>query len=226
MESAALERRLGHAFKDRGLLARALTHSSANSIESNERLEFLGDRVLGLVIAEQLHALYPGDAEGALALKFNALARREACVRAAEAAGIAPHLVLAASEAGSGGRRKAAILGGACEAVIAALYLDGGMKAARGFIERYWSEAFAGLTADMRDAKTALQEWAQARKSETRAAPAYRVVRREGPDHAPIFAVEVSVAGETPETGEGRSKREAEQAAARAMLARIGLTEK
>lgn len=225
-DDAALEERLGHVFEDRQLFKRALTHSSANSIESNERLEFLGDRVLGLVIAEKLHALYPDDTEGALALKFNALARREACVTAAEAAGIAPLLVLAASEAGSGGRRKAAILGGACEAVIAALYLDGGMNAARRFIERYWSEAFAGLTADMRDAKTALQEWAQSRKSKTRAAPVYRVVGREGPDHAPFFAVEVSVPGEAPEIGEGRSKREAEQAAAKAMLDRLGLGEK
>jgi len=193
-------------------------------VGSNERLEFLGDRVLGLVIANKLHALYPEDREGALALKFNALARREACVAAAEAAGLAPHLILAAGEAGSGGRLKGAILGGAIEAVIAALYLDGGMKAARKFVERYWEDAFAGLGRDMRDAKTALQEWAQGREGK-RGAPAYRVVRRKGPDHAPHFAVEVCVEGETPETGEGRSKREAEQAAARAMLERLGLVE-
>lgn len=224
-DGAALEERLGHVFKDRGLLVRALTHSSASTEKSNERLEFLGDRVLGLVIAEKLHALYPGDAEGALALKFNALARSEACVKAADAAGIAPHLILAASEAGSGGRRKAAILGSAIEAVIAALYLDGGIDVARGFIEKYWGDAFANLGRDMRDAKTALQEWAQARQGKTRAAPVYRVVRREGPDHAPIFAVEVNVEGEAPETGQGLSKREAEQAAARAILDRLGLLE-
>lgn len=222
---AALEERLGHVFKDRGLLTRALTHSSASTEKSNERLEFLGDRVLGLVIAEKLHALYPGDAEGALALKFNALARRDACVKAAEAAGIAPHLILAASEAVSGGRRKAAILSGAIEAVIAALYLDSGIEVARVFIEKYWADAFANLGRDMRDAKTALQEWAQAREGKARTAPTYRVVRREGPDHAPIFAVEVSVEGEAPETGEGLSKREAEQAAAKAMLDRLGLLE-
>ena len=221
---ASLEQRLGHAFRDPGLLVRALTHSSASGRGSNERLEFLGDRVLGLVIAEKLHDLFPGDSEGALALKFNALARREACVRAAEAAGIAPHLILASSEAGSGGRLKAAILGGAIEAVIAALYLDGGMVPARNFIERYWTDALAGLGHDMRDAKTALQEWAQGRKGK-HTAPVYRVVRREGPDHAPHFAVEVSVEGHAPEIGEGGSKREAEQAAAGAMLKRLGLLE-
>lgn len=221
--TAELERRLDHVFKDKTLLARALTHSSADTAASNERLEFLGDRVLGLVIAEKLHALYPDDPEGALALKFNALARRESCVVAAEAAGIGPHLILAAGEAGSGGRLKAAILGGAVEAVIAALYLDGGMKAARHFIERYWTAAFTGLDRDMRDPKTTLQEWAQARKG-NRATPVYSITAREGPDHAPHFVVEVRVEGLTPEAGEGRSKREAEQAAAKAMLDRLGLS--
>ncbi len=218
-----LEARLGHVFRDKALLQRALTHSSADSIVSNERLEFLGDRVLGLVIAEKLHASYPDDPEGALALKFNALARREACVAAAEAAGIPPHLILAASEAGSGGRRKAAIVGGAMEAVIAALYLDGGLETARAFIEKCWADAFANLGRDMRDAKTALQEWAQARKGKARAAPAYHVVSREGPDHAPHFVVEVRVEDEAPASGHGGSKREAEQAAAHAMLERLGL---
>lgn len=182
--------------------------------------------MLGLVIAEKLHAHFPGDREGVLALKFNALARREACVAAAEAAGLADHLILAASEAGSGGRLKAAILGGAIEAVIAALYLDGGMKAAKGFIERYWEDAFANLSRDMRDPKTALQEWAQGPgRRGKRGTPAYRVVKREGPDHAPHFAVEVSIEDHAPEIGEGRSKREAEQAAAKAMLGRLGLLE-
>ena len=219
-ESTDLEARLGHTFKDRGLLKRALTHASADGILSNERLEFLGDRVLGLVVAEELHARYPADAEGALALKFNALARREACAAAADAAGLADHLILANSEAGSGGRKKSAILAGACEAIIAALYLDGGMEAARGFIGRYWT--FDNLSADMRDPKTALQEWAQARKADS-AAPVYRLTGREGPDHAPRFVVEVSVRGEMPETGEGGSKREAEQDAARKLLEKLAL---
>src|SRR5262249_46997095 len=169
--STELQAKLGHAFKDSELLKRALTHASADSARSNERLEFLGDRVLGLIAAERLHALYPEDTEGALSLKLNALVRQGACVRAAEAAGLAEHIVLAKSEIGSGGRGKPAILACACEAVIAALYLDGGMDAARAFVERYWADAFASLGRDMRDAKTALQEWAQARKT----APLYRL---------------------------------------------------
>ena len=121
-----LEASLGHTFRDPALLKRALTHASASAKISNERLEFLGDRVLGLVIAEKLHDLYPDAPEGALALKFNALARGEACAAAADNAGLADHVILAASEAASGGRRKSAILAGVCEAVIAALYIDGG----------------------------------------------------------------------------------------------------
>lgn len=215
------EARLGHVFSDKRLLERALTHASLGSSDSNERLEFLGDRVLGLVVAAKLFALYPSDSEGALALKFNALVRKEACAAAAEAAGLAGHLILAHSEASSGGRRKAVILAGACEAVIAALYIDGGMMAAQTFIDRYWEGAYAALGEDMRDPKTALQEWAQTRG--TRTTPSYRVVKREGPDHAPRFVVEVSVGRELPETGEGGSKREAEQSAARAMMKRVGL---
>ena len=196
------------------MLNRALMHSSADTARSNERLEFLGDRVLGLVTAQMLHARYPGDNEGRLALKYNALVRQDACARAAEAAGLADHIVLAKSESGSGGRKKAPILAGACEAVIAALYLDGGLDVARRFIERHWEEAYASLSDDMRDAKTALQEWAQARKS----APVYSLAGREGPDHAPRFKVEVNVAGFGSAVGEGGSKREAEQDAAKKML--------
>lgn len=218
---AQFEARLGHTFRDRALLERALTHASANSGASNERLEFLGDRVLGLVVAAKLFALYPNDAEGVLAVKFNALVRKEACAAAAEAAGIPEHLILAGSEATSGGRKKAVILAGACEAIIAALYLDGGMEAARSFIERWWTDGFAALSEDMRDAKTALQEWAQS--GVLKSTPVYRLVQREGPDHAPRFVVEVSAKGETPQTGEGRSKREAEQAAAAAMLKKLAL---
>ncbi len=194
-----------------------MTHSSASSAVSNERLEFLGDRVLGLIVAEELHARYPADAEGALALKLNALVRQEACAAAATAAGLGPHLILANSEVTSGGRRKAAILAGACEAVIAALYQDGGMDAARRFIDCYWTGAFANINEDMRDAKTTLQEWAQARKG----TPVYTLVNREGPDHAPRFVVQVAVAGQDPLTGEGGSKREAEQDAAKKMLEKV-----
>ena len=211
---------MGHAFADETLLRRALTHASADSQGSNERLEFLGDRVLGLIAAEKLHALYPDDSEGALALKFNALVRREACSKAVEAAGLADHIILASAEAGSGGRRKTAILAGACEAVIAALYLDGGLEAARTFVERYWTEAFAALGADMRDPKTVLQEWAQSGKHPS--APLYRLVGREGPDHAPRFDVEAR-GGEEAALGSGGSKRDAEQVAARRLRAKLGV---
>jgi ribonuclease-3 len=212
----------GHKFRDPALIRRALTHASADSEASNERLEFFGDRVLGMVIAEKLYVLYPDDTEGALALKLNALVRKEACAAAAEAAGLAEHLILANSEQASGGRKKAVILAGACEAVIAALYLDGGLDTACAFVERYWAPLFETLNADMRDAKTALQEWAQSRKGGS--APVYRLTKREGPDHAPHFKVEVRVNDEEPVHGHGSSKREAEQAAAKAMLARLGLT--
>ena len=218
---AGIEQALGHTFRDRQLLARALTHASASSRFSNERLEFLGDRVLGLVIAEMLFDRYRDDSEGLLALKYNALVRGEACAVAAEVAGLPTHVLLAASEAASGGRKKTAILGGLCEAVIAALYLDGGLECARDFIHRYWADAFNQLGTDMRDPKTTLQEWAQSRERVSRGAPVYRLVSRDGPDHAPRFVVEVRVSGEGSETGEGRSKQEAQQAAAKAMLVRL-----
>ncbi len=214
---------LDHTFRDTALLRQALTHSSADAQASNERLEFLGDRVLGLILAQTLYERYPNDAEGLLALKFNALARREACSAAAESAGLSSHLVLAASEVKSGGRHKAAILSGATEAVIAAIYLDGGLAAARQFVMRHWQSAFDDLGRDMRDAKTALQEWAQSRQH-GRGAPVYRVVSRGGPDHAPQFDVEVTIEGLQPAQGRGGSKREAEQAAARAMLQRLEMS--
>jgi ribonuclease-3 len=218
--SETLSQKLGHSFKDQALLKRALTHASADSIVSNERLEFLGDRVLGLIVAEKLHALFPQDAEGALALKFNALARGAACARAAIAAGLPEHVILANSEKSAGGRDKPAILSGVCEAVIAALYLDGGMEAARNFIERYWAGMFDELGHDMRDAKTRLQEWAQARGKES-SAPVYTLKERGGPDHAPHFMVEARVMGFDPVTGEGGSKRQAEQDAAAKLLTKV-----
>jgi ribonuclease-3 len=217
-----VEERLGHTFQDKQLLERALTHASASARVSNERLEFLGDRVLGLVIAEKLFDSYPDEPEGLLAVKYNALVRGEACAAAADAAGLSGHVLLAASEAASGGRKKTAILGGVCEAVIAAIYLDGGLEPARSFILRYWASALDELGSDMRDPKTMLQEWAQSRARASRGAPVYRLVKREGPDHAPRFVVEVSVAGEGSETGEGGSKQEAQLCAAKALLARIG----
>jgi ribonuclease-3 len=222
LDLAALEERLGHRFRNRELLNLALTHASIGP-ESNERLEFLGDRVLGLVVAERLYGDYPHEAEGGLAVRLNALVRREACAQMGKAAGLAPHLIMASSESGSGGRRKSAILAGACEAVIAAIYLDGGLEAARSFVLRYWQELFASLKPELRDAKTALQEWAQGGLRAEKTQPAYAVKQRLGPDHAPVFTVEVRVPGEESEQGEGSTKRDAEQDAARRMLLRLGL---
>jgi ribonuclease-3 len=218
----ALEERLGHQFADKNLLKLALTHASIGA-QSNERLEFLGDRVLGLIVAERLYNDHPAESEGGLAVRLNALVRREACARAGEAAGLAAHLIMASAESGSGGRKKSAILAGACEAVIAALYLDGGLPAARAFVLRYWDEAFSGLKLELRDAKTALQEWAQSGALAAKAQPVYAVTERTGPDHAPLFTVQVRIPGHESQSGEGPSKREAEQAAARRMLENLGI---
>jgi ribonuclease-3 len=215
---AALEDTLGHRFADPALLKRALTHASAASTLSNERLEFLGDRVLGLVVAETLHARYPDESEGPLTVKLHALVRAEACAKVAEAVEL-PAYVHLAGPGFESPRARAAILSDVCEAVIAALYLDGGMAAARSFIERHWAGMFddPGQGAEMRDAKTRLQEWAQGRGLP---APAYREAARSGPAHAPHFVIEAQVEGMAPETGEGGSKREAEQDAAAKLLAR------
>ncbi len=217
-----LEDRLGHRFSDPTLLELALRHASIGA-RSNERLEFLGDRVLGLVIAERLYADFPDSDEGGLAVRLNALVRREACARAGEAAGLSARLIMAESESGSGGRKKSAILAGACEAVIAALYLDGGWEAARRFVLRYWDEQFAGLVPELRDAKTALQEWAQSGALAKRAQPVYAVKGRIGPDHAPVFTVEVGVPGHEAQSAEGPTKQDAQQAAARKMLIALGV---
>lgn len=200
-------------------MTRALTHSSANSARSNERLEFLGDRVLGLIVAEELHRRFPDDPEGELTRKLHALVRWESCARAGEAAGLWDHLILSNS-VGEGDRGRGQIVGSACEAVIAALYQDGGLDAARAFVDRYWGDQIANLGQDMRDAKTALQEWAQGRRGQT-GAPAYALVRRDGPDHAPHFVIEVRVSGLDPVRGEGGSKRQAEQDAAKKMLEKV-----
>lgn len=214
-----LEARLGHVFSDRSLLERALIHGSAANEHrrDNERLEFLGDRVLGLLAAEALIRRFPAATEGELAPRLNALVRRETCAAVAEELGLDRHIVLAASEIRAGGRRKPAILADACEAVMAALYLDGGLEAAGLLFDAWWLARLESLDTVPLDAKTRLQEWAQGLG---RGVPVYRVTERYGPDHAPHFVVAVQVEGVAPETGEGRTKRVAEQAAALALLRR------
>jgi ribonuclease-3 len=218
----ALKARLGHAFRDDGLLERALTHASVGGgggkVRDNEVLEFIGDRVIGLLAAEKLAATDPKAAEGDLAPRLNALVSREACARVARAAGVGPALRLAPSETKTGGRDKDSILAGACEAVMAAIYQDGGLEAARAVFLDLWSELFAEVGAPRpRDPKTALQEWAQGRGKPL---PAYAVTERRGPDHAPTFTVAVEVKGLAPAAAQGRSRQEAEKAAAAALLAR------
>jgi len=215
--SKALSETLGYRFQDEDLLKRALTHAGADSARSNERLEFLGDRVLALVVSETLYRRYPEEDEGALTRRVHALVRWEACTRIGEDIGLWDHLILTKAEA-AGGRSRGPILGSALEAVIAAIYLDGGMDAARGFIERQWETMFADASADTRDAKTRLQEWSQSR-GKASAAPVYALKSQEGPDHAPFFVVTVKVQGHDAMAGEGGSKRQAEQDAAAKLLA-------
>ncbi len=215
---AELEERIGYTFKDRALLSEALTHGSAlggaKKQRSYDRLEFLGDRVLGLVVSERLLEQHQGEEEGELATRLNALVNKHACATAARSADLGAAVVLSASEEASGGRGKEAILGDVCESVIAALYLDGGMEAARAFIVRFWGDAFETVKNVSRDAKTALQEWAAARKRGL----SYAVIDQSGPEHSPHFVVEARVEGYAPARGEAGAKRDAQRSAALAFL--------
>ncbi|MEM9724150.1 MAG: ribonuclease III [Pseudomonadota bacterium] len=215
----SLEAALGHIFSDRNLLLEALTHASAATTlrPDNQRLEFLGDRVLGVLTAEALLERHPEAQEGDLAPRLNALVRGETCAEIAEALDLGPHLRMARSESLTGGRRKAALLGDAMEALIAAAYLDGGWPAARAVFERHWRPRIEAQGAEQApiDAKTALQEWAQARGLSP---PHYEVLRREGPDHAPQFTIAARLETGASQTAKGASKRVAEQGAAAALL--------
>ncbi len=212
--------RIGHDFARPELLVRALTHGSISSQTrpDNQRLEFLGDRVLGLVMAEALLSADKGASEGQLAPRYNALVRKEACADVAREVDLGAVLKLGRSEMLSGGRRKQALLGDAMEAVIAAVYLDGGFEAARTMILRLWGARVETVDADARDAKTALQEWAQARKLPP---PSYVEIARDGPDHAPVFTIEARLENGESEGARAPSKRQAEQSAAKALLARL-----
>lgn len=219
-ELKALEARLGHQFSDPALLVRAVTHSSMSSPtrDDNQRLEFLGDRVLGLVMAQAVLEHDVSASEGQLAPRFNALVRKETCADVARAVDIGAVLKLGRSEMVSGGRRKQALLGDAMEAVIAAVYLDAGFDVAQALILRLWGDRINLVDADARDAKTALQEWAQARGLQP---PRYVETARSGPDHAPQFTIEAQLEGHPGETATAGSKRQAEQSAAKALLARL-----
>lgn len=217
--------RLGHAFSRPALLKDALTHPSASLSRHGrgrgtyERLEFLGDRVLGLIIADMLLATFPEENEGALARRHAALVRREALARVAESIGLGDCILLSKGEEDSGGRSNPAILADACEAVIGALYADGGLAVGAAFVRRHWEPLMIESLKPPKDAKTALQEWAQGLGKPL---PTYELKGTKGPQHDPLFEVAVHVDGVEPAIGYGSTKRAAEQAAAGALMEKVG----
>src|SRR4051794_9661623 len=223
--TGAFEDRIGYRFKDAALLEQALTHISAltgarNRAGSYQRLEFLGDHVLGLIVSDMLFRAFPKADEGEMSRRLADLVRKEACADVARSIELGSAIRLGASESNAGGRGRAAILADVCEALIGAVFIDGGYPAAADLIERLWEARMRTPARPLRDAKTVLQEWAQARGLPT---PNYREVERKGPDHDPVFRVTVELPDRATAEGLGRSKRAAEQAAAAAMLTREGV---
>jgi len=220
-----LQERIGYKFRNVNLLHLALTHGSANfgrpGAPDYDRLEFLGDRVLGLAIAEHLFQAFPDAPEGELARRYNKLVCKEACAEVGEELKIGEHVILGDSEALAGGRRKVTILADVCEAVLGAVYVDGGWDPAKALVARYWHKRAQEASAAPVDAKTALQEWVQ--RSGAASLPRYVLIENRGSDHEPSFVYEVRVEGLQPEQGIGRSRRAAEQAAATAVLIREGV---
>ena len=219
--AGALAGKTGHVFKDLRLLETALTHSSAvKAAANNERLEFLGDRVLGLIVAELVYCRFPEAREGDIAPRFNALVDARTCAEIGVEIGledlVRADAALKARTRGTGGN----YLADAVEALIAALYLDGGLEAARAFVLRYWEPRLSTVTAKPANPKSELQEWV-ARQGDLR--PEYGIENREGPDHQPVFTVVVEVHGFAPSRGTGGSRRAAEEAAATAFLRREGV---
>ncbi len=219
LQLQALEKRIDYVFDDKELGMRALTHSSfgdgQRKVRDNERLEFLGDRILGLLTAERLFGL-DGTQEGDMARKLNALVRKEACAKVARAAGLGDALRMSAAEERQGGREKMSILGNATEALLAAMYLDGGMPAVEAFYDKFWGEELERIAKkNMKDPKTQLQEKAFAAVGFE---PVYTVKERSGPDHRPLFVVEVTVENLGSAVGTGKSKKDAERYAARHLL--------
>jgi ribonuclease-3 len=221
----SLEERIGYRFTDPALLDSALSHISAlkgarNRVGSYQRLEFLGDHVLGLVISDMLFRAFPRADEGELSRRLADLVRKETCAEIARGIDLGTAIRLGASEANAGARTRPAILADVCEALIGAVYLDGGFVAAEALIGRLWQVRMKTKAEPLRDPKTVLQEWAQGRGLPT---PAYREIARSGPDHDPQFRVAVQLPDLAPAEGSGRSKRAAEQAAAAAMMKREGV---
>lgn len=209
-----LQKRIGYVFREADLLKIALTHSSAGGADY-ERLEFLGDRVLGLIVAEKLYALYPDEAEGDLSKRHTALVRAETLARCARQLDIGTVVELSLAEKAGGGAKNENILSDVMEAVIGAVFLDGGLDAARAVLSPLVDNEVKNMPAPPRDSKTALQEYSQAREL---GLPEYILTSRTGPDHAPDFTVTVTVKGFPPATAAGSSKRAAEKAAAAILL--------
>jgi ribonuclease-3 len=219
---AELETRIGHRFQDRELLERSLTHASvgkgAKKVRDNERLEFLGDRVLNLIVAERLMEVCPQASEGELSKLMGQFVNYHACAEVAREVGLPAALRVDASATKVGARKNDRILGDACEALICALYLDGGFEAAKAFVLKFWAERFENADEPVKDPKTMLQEWAMAHDLPL---PDYVVVEQEGPSHAPRFTIEVRLPGQEPQRAEAGSKRDAEKLAADRMLRRL-----
>jgi ribonuclease III len=211
------EARLGHRFANAALLDQALTHTSVGA-RNYQRLEFLGDRVLGVVIADLLYRSYPEDVEGKLSRRLADLVRLQACADVARSLDVGAWVRLERSAAQAGLANHESVLGDACEALIGALYLDGGLEVARRFIEDAWASLIATMAPAVKDPKSSLQEWAQGRGLKL---PVYDLVERSGPDHAPHFVISVTVEGRPPAQGQGASKQEAQKQAAMALLAQL-----
>jgi ribonuclease-3 len=221
--AAAIEARIGHKFADATLLATAFTHVSALKSarkrgDSYQRMEFLGDHVLGLIVSDMLYRAFPNADEGELSKRLAELVRRESCADVAKSLGLVDDIKLGA--VGAGARLRKSVLGDICEAVIGAVFLDGGYSAAAQFVERNWTERMRKPRRPLRDPKTVLQEWAQGKGLPT---PVYREIERTGPHHDPQFRVAVDLPGLAPAEGLGGSKRAAEKVAASVMIAREGV---
>lgn len=222
----AIEQRIGHTFADPSLLTTALTHVSAlksarNREGSYQRLEFLGDHVLGLIVSDMLYRAFPKADEGEMSKRLADLVRREACADVAKSLGLNEAIKLGTVGPGASARLRNSVVGDICEAVIGAIFLDGGYPAAVKFVESNWTERMRKPVRPLRDPKTILQEWAQGKGLPT---PVYREMERSGPHHDPRFRVAVELPGLVPAEGEGGSKRAAEKAAATALLSREGVS--
>jgi ribonuclease-3 len=224
-ERGRLEKLIGHVFSEKQWLDRALTHASVGLAKNAnyERMEFLGDRVLGLCVAELLFTTFRSAPEGELSVRLNQLVSAESCAIVADEMELHRFIRTGADVKKITGKRMMNVRADVVESLIAALYLDGGLEAARGFILRHWQARATRADGARRDAKTELQEWAHAKFGVT---PSYRIDDRSGPDHDPRFTVTVEIPGVLPETGADRSKRAAEQVAATRILEREGVWQK